>query len=244
MPPTGSWLVPRRPVRAGIAMNSTLRFAAYSAGLAGLLLSGLACKSGTEPTVTPPPPPPPSRSGTMTALVNGVPWAASTLGDSILAFVNLVDADAVPGLPATLTLMGVSFSGTTTGSFAAYVALSGTPRPADFTLGVGANTGGAATYAPGDVVNPFDFHSDMNHLGTLSITSLDLTTWRAKGTFFFDLVRNNGATMEVREGMFDLPMLHNGENPATVQRPISSLLRGRQSMEARTRDGAPTRPRI
>lgn len=201
-------------------MNTNSRRWVRHALLVGLLLSGAACKSGnvTGPEPEPPPPPPPphthDRTGFMTARVDGVPWAASTVADTIIGFVNLVDADSTHHWPAAIMLMGVCMNPSS--SLAAYVVLPGAPGPADFSLGVGTNTGGASTYDPGDAINPFIFRSDPAHLGQLRISELDLVNWRAKGTFSFSLVRRDGATMEVTDGQFDLPMDHNGNYPAAL----------------------------
>lgn len=48
-------------------------------------------------------------------------------------------------------------------------------------------------------------YTDSNYIGELSITHLDLNAYTVSGTFWFDIIDQNGNLRQIREGRFDMP---------------------------------------
>ncbi|NGZ89033.1 DUF6252 family protein [Psychroflexus maritimus] len=62
-------------------------------------------------------------------------------------------------------------------------------------------TGGGGSY---NLSNSYNFYTNTNNTGELTITRLDLSSSIISGTFWFDAVNEEGEIVEIREGRFDV----------------------------------------
>jgi hypothetical protein len=170
---------------------------------AGCVMNG--CKQDNLPTQpsTPDPPSLPLGSGVLRASIDGLPWAAegtdglpsgsSKYSGSVLHINGVravgVDTAREPVNAETLELI-INLGSS-----------NGTLGPGTYELGAMPPQEGEAQYR--DALSRVT-STDSSHLGTVTITALDVTKKVVSGTFAFNSTGVNGQTHLVSQGMFDV----------------------------------------
>lgn len=64
--------------------------------------------------------------------------------------------------------------------------------------------GGVYSYSPSVLEGIIKYNTTQIHTGELKITKFDVSNSIISGTFWFDAVNEEGETVEIREGRFDM----------------------------------------